>query len=588
MAGLGAMGLVALVVAGCAGSYTTSAANVTDTSATVNGIVFDPYDATITYWFQYGKTTSYGSETTHRSLVISDRDNHPVSESLTGLTQGTTYHYQVCAKDPNPHGQDPGNAVVCGGDRTFTTTGATQLAISAQPALYPDFDPAVSDYVTRCAGNPVTMSVTAPAGTTVAIAGGSARSGQFTQSVALSSGKSFTFATTAAGQTSTFHVRCLPSDFPDWTYTKPGTPSAHFYITTPQNVLTPSGQTASRYVAIFDDDGVPVWWDNANGTDGLIQPDGTIGWWTPTAGGTSTAGFETHNLNGSLVHTWRTVGTPADIHDFQRLSNGNALIGAYPPRPGTMDLSAYGGPATGGTLLDGEIQEIKPDGTKVWSWNTDGHIDPSETPSYWRTAFVYAFPQQTSDGRNAYDWAHMNSFQQVGNTVVVSFRHLDAVYAIDKSTGDIIWKLGGTHTDKSLTVVGDPESDPLGGQHYARVLSDGTLTIHDNNTDSGTRPRAIRYQLNLFNRTATLIDSVTDPDASPSPCCGSAQHLADGSWLMSWGGTPLITEFGPTGNRHFELTFKQGTSNGFSYRVDPITGSSPTIGDLRAGMDAMP
>ena len=216
------------------------------------------------------------------------------------------------------------------------------------------------------------------------------------------------------------------------------------------------------------------------------------------------------------------MGTQADIHDFQALSGGNALIGAYPPRPGTLDLSAYGGPATGGTLIDGEIQEIKPDGTKVWSWSTEGHIDPSETPAYWRTAFVYSLPTHLTDGRDAFDWAHMNSFQQVGNTVVVSFRHLDAVYAISKSTGEIIWKLGGTHTDKSLTVVGDPESNPLGGQHFARVLSDGTLTIHDNNTDSGTPPRAIRYRLDLFNRTATLIDSVTDPDVPSSPCCGSA------------------------------------------------------------------
>ena len=506
------------------------------------------------------------------------------------MSAGTTYHYQVCAKDPNPHGQDPGNQVVCGGDRTFTTTGgATQLAITASPALFPAFDPAITDYVTRCAGGPVTMTVTAPSGTTVAIAGQPGRNGHFTQDVPLTSGKSFAFSSTTAGQTSTFHVRCLPSDFPDWTYSRPGTPSAHFYITTPQNVATPSGATAGRYTAIYDDHGVPVWWKAAVSADGKLLPDGTIGWWTGTSAGTSTAGFESHRLNGSLAHTWRTVGMATDIHDFQPLSNGNALIGAYPPRPGTLDLSAYGGPATGGTLLDGEIQEVKPDGTMVWSWSTEGHINPSETPTRWRTPYVYGLGQTLGDGRTGFDWAHMNSFQQVGNTVVVSFRHLDAVYAINKSTGAIIWKLGGTPTPQSLTVVGDTESNPLGGQHYARVLSDGTLTIHDNNTNESASPRAVRYRIDLFNKTATLIDALSDPDVTSSPCCGSAAHLSDGSWLMSWGGTPVISEFGPTGNRHFELVFRQATGTfGFSYRVDPITGTSPTIGDLRTGMDAMP
>ena len=53
---------------------------------------------------------------------------------------------------------------------------------------------------------------------------------------------------------------------------------------------------------------------------------------------------------------------------------------------------------------------------------------------------------------------------------------------------------------------------------------------------------------------------------------------------MSWGGTSIVTEFGPDGARHFELTF---CVPGLSYRVAVITGGTPSIADLRAGMDAM-
>ena len=212
----------------------------------------------------------------------------------------------------------------------------------------------------------------------------------------------------------------------------------------------------ARYVAIYDDDGVPVWWSKAPASDAKLLPDGTIGWWQPTSG-TTGAHFETHRFDGSLVHTWSTVGTPTDIHDFQMLPNGNALMTAYPPRPGTMDLSAYGGPSTGATLIDGEIQEITPAGDEVWSWSTKDHIPPSETPTRWH-ALTFGFTSTVSGGRQGVDYAHLNSIQQVGDTVVASFRHLDAVYGIDKTTGAILWKLGGVTTGDSLTVASDPQS----------------------------------------------------------------------------------------------------------------------------------
>ncbi len=574
------MAALIVVTGSCAGSVTTPATQVADTTATVEGLVFDPVDATISYWFEYGRTTAYGSETPHRSLVISDRETHPVSEVLTDLLPGTTYHYQTCAQT---------HVKLCGGDRTLTTTGTPPL-ISTEPMLFPGFDPTVSDYVTRCGAVPLRVFVSAPGGTDVAVAGGPASTGEFTTDVPLTAGESFDFSTTTTAGTTTFHVRCLPADFPTWDYSRPGDPSANFYITTPQNVQAPGGGRAGRYVAIFDDHGVPVWWrQTTGGTDGKLLPDGTLAWGTTASGGTSTPGYESHQLDGSLVHTWRTVGSATDIHDFQILPNGNALIGSYPVRPGTTDLTAYGGPSTNGTLIDGEIQEVTAAGTKLWSWNTADHIDLSETPARWRSPFVYGLPRTQADGRLAFDWAHWNSIQQVGDTVVVSFRHLDAVYAINKLDGEILWKLGGTPTSKSLTVVGDPESNPLGGQHYARLLSDGTLTVYDNNTNESAPPRGVSYQIDIATQTATFVEAVNDPDVTASPCCGSAAELADGSWLMSWGGTPVIGELGPSGDRHFVLTFDSvAGSFGFSYRVHPIEGGSPTIGQLRAGMDAMP
>ena len=93
----------------------------------------------------------------------------------------------------------------------MTTSGAvTQLSIAAAPALYPEFDPAVSDYVTRCGSNPVSISVAAPPGTNVAIDGGPAQGGVFNRNVALTAGRAFEFSTTT-GRPNGDLPRALPA-----------------------------------------------------------------------------------------------------------------------------------------------------------------------------------------------------------------------------------------------------------------------------------------------------------------------------------------------------------------------------------------
>ena len=121
--------------------------------------------------------------------------------------------------------------------------------------------------------------------------------------------------------------------------------------------------------------------------------------------------------------------------------------------------------------------------------------------------------------------------------MIASFRHLDAVYKIDKSTGKIVWKLGGTSTPKSLTVRDDPRAYTLGAQHDARLLPDGTVTVFDNRTYL-RRPEAAggALQDRRAGGTATLLQSITDPAVTSSDCCGSARRLANGRLADLLGG----------------------------------------------------
>ena len=350
--------------------------------------------------------------------------------------------------------------------------------------------------------------------------------------------------------------------------------------------LSFTGTLPPSYVALFDDDGVPVWWfhTTAAAMDAKLLPNGDIAWADTFGGGFGKdprIKYEIRSLDGTLSSTLQTSGTTTDSHELQQLPNGNYLMDSYVPRD-HVDLSPYGGPPDA-TVLDGEIQELQPDGTLVWSWNSKDHTSLAETGRWYQNGALT--PTTLPDGRTAYDIVHLNSIEANGNTLLVSFRHLDAVYAIDMTSGNVLWKLGGTPTAQSLAIVGDPNvATDFGGQHDARILSDGTVTVFDDGTFRNRAPRDLRFTIDTTAKTATLDESITDSSAPTSGCCGSARRLSGGDWVTSWGSTPLVTEQTPTGQ---ELLWMQFSGGPFTYRAVPVMPGVLDATTLRADMDAM-
>jgi hypothetical protein len=272
-----------------------------------------------------------------------------------------------------------------------------------------------------------------------------------------------------------------------------------------------------------------------------------------------------------------TVNGPDDGHDVLLLPNGNFVMVANVTRSG-VDLTAIGGPAST-SIVDQVIEEIDPsDGHLVWSWDTADHIPVTSMDPQWRTQYV-------TDSTAPYDVFHWNSIEPTGDGFIASYRHLDAVYEIDKTSNDIVWKLGGSAQAESLTIVDDPvftDGSHFGGQHDARLLDDGTLTLFDDGSNLGRAPRALRYTIDDGAHTATLVESVVaDPDIGTSFCCGSARRMGTEDWVIGWGGTPTGTE-NVSGVRHFSISFP----GAFLYRLIPVPFGVIDRDALRAGMDA--
>jgi hypothetical protein len=101
---------------------TEPASSVGQTTATLNGVV-NPEGSSTSYWFNWGPTDSYGNETDFGDAG-SGTGQVPVSAALTGLSPGTTYHFQLVAI---------GADGTVGRDLTFTT--ATSQTAPAPAAI---------------------------------------------------------------------------------------------------------------------------------------------------------------------------------------------------------------------------------------------------------------------------------------------------------------------------------------------------------------------------------------------------------------------------------------------------------------------
>ncbi|MEO1438747.1 MAG: arylsulfotransferase family protein, partial [Bacteroidota bacterium] len=133
-----------------------------------------------------------------------------------------------------------------------------------------------------------------------------------------------------------------------------------------------------------------------------------------------------------------TVEAPywADIHDFEILSNGNYLMGFL--RDTIMDLSAYTfngvqGSATT-TVLFLALREFDSNLNVVWEWRAIDHISIDE---------FYDFFSYNPDGM---DFTHFNALAETtdgSGDILVSFRHLNAIHRVSRTTGNIVWRLGG-------------------------------------------------------------------------------------------------------------------------------------------------
>ncbi len=103
-------------------AITQKATAITDSTATLNGVT-GPAGKTVTYYFEYGLTSDYGTQTAALALTVPP-DVPAVAANVDGLLPATVYHFRIVTTLDG--------VTAPGTDQTFTTGAPGQLGSAGQ------------------------------------------------------------------------------------------------------------------------------------------------------------------------------------------------------------------------------------------------------------------------------------------------------------------------------------------------------------------------------------------------------------------------------------------------------------------------
>ena len=265
-------------------------------------------------------------------------------------------------------------------------------------------------------------------------------------------------------------------------------------------------------------------------------------------------GWVTRTPDLELLDTIFCVGGYyADLHDFMRLPDGHRVLLAYEQVPYAMDTVVDGGDPDAWVVEALVIQELDAEGDLVFQWRAIEHMSPGDVPH-----------QDLTQGEISLNHGNAIDIDDDGH-FVISSRVLDEITKINRVTGEIIWRWGGSQSDFSFA-----GGHPFTHQHSVRCLGGNRYLLFDNGNYSSEftgQPgysRAVEYVLDLEEMVANEVWSYTHPEMLYGVAMGNVQRLPNGNTLINWGTLSthptygaVVTEVTASGAVAFEMIFDQ-------------------------------
>ncbi|MBM2816158.1 MAG: hypothetical protein HW421_2920 [Ignavibacteria bacterium] len=359
-------------------------------------------------------------------------------------------------------------------------------------------------------------------------------------------------------------VMVLSLNYHSQAYTPPETRVTYYNRPSPGYIFLAPYLTGK--LALCDKTGTPVVLKQNTGIgqedmNMTIQDDGRM-----TSFNSFDRKFYAYNENIEKVDSFNCTNNIAtDFHALKVLPGNHALL--LGEVDSIIDMRRFIEGGYPSARVVGQIfQEIDENKNLVFQWNSFDHIpivDATEDFDLKAPEILYI---------------HSNAIvKDLDGNYLLCSRHLDEITKISKTTGQIIWRMGGSKCkNNQFTFINDTINGFFGfsHQHDLQVLPNGNFLILDNgNLKPTVYTRAVEYEVNEANRTVRKVwEYRHDPDIA-DPFMGSVQRLQNGNTVIGWGGTrkigenndeiifsPLLSEVKYDGTKVFELEGKGITS----------------------------
>lgn len=323
-------------------------------------------------------------------------------------------------------------------------------------------------------------------------------------------------------------------------------------------VLTSVMQPGKSWVVILDRDGDYVWY-----------------WPVDANLAASTSKFNPYNHSVTYVEAdvegftdqgriWRvsldgTEVVPTRVrmghHDYAHLPDGKMAWLAFDFQPASIGDEWY--PIAGDDIL--ELEEGGTDEQMPYlAFSMLDHIEPFVPCShFWEEVFTTGH----------YDFSHANSlvYEPNQDLYFVMSRNLDALFAIDRSTGEIVSTIGGGRAD----IATEDPTDMWSHGHLSHVWDGGFMVFDNGIHREPAVSRILEYAYDLDAGTLDLVWEWQDGDDLYNEFFGDAQKLRD-SYLTVWTGFGMIEEVSRDGSVVWKVEAEVGNALGRSTWVDDL------------------
>jgi hypothetical protein len=314
----------------------------------------------------------------------------------------------------------------------------------------------------------------------------------------------------------------------------------------------------------------------------VLDSDGGLIWFKPLASRIFATDFRVQTLNGKPVLTWwqgyygedfgsgegviydtsyhqigavkAGNGLSADLHEFQLTPQGTALIAIeYPVIWNASQIHK----SRHAVVFDAVVQEIDiKTGLVLFQWDSLDHVPLAD--SYTR------FP-----AGGPYDFFHLNSVERDDDgNLLIGGRSVSALYKVNRSTGAVMWRLGGKRSSFKL---GAHASFAFAHDPRVRAKNDAVVSIFDNGAGLyhvRRQSRALWLNLNFKTMTATHAKEIDHSPPLLAKWAGDVQQLGNGDTFVGWGQQPYFSEYNSKGKLLFDARFADRNISYRTYRFD--------------------